>query len=1114
MKHSHHSSALTMLLISGCMGFCQVSAQADAVFDLKTARLALDPRGVVRALEFSDGGRWPAGREPAFFLETSRGRLFPKAVDLSGDRLRVTWEDGRTVEFSVRLERGLALFRLVKASSLEGGEQLGLFQLAAPADAVLAPLPNAALARGRSAAVMAAEPNVQAVLSHASSPRSDRPGCRHEFVRINQAKLGNGAARFTATADGKPGGWSFRGKMLPGVLDLTGCKAIRAWVHGDGQGEHLKLQLGDGIGGARDFYLPVDFKGWRQVTLTESPYNTLRHDHVTALNFYYNSLPPGKTVECLLDQVEVLIERHGMEKAIVLEDFEAAESDLWGPPLASLQVHTLRKHGLQPAAFGVIVCPEKEFYDTVSRFERLAGLPSPHPGGVWHKQSPWTRRSYFFLTDFREKEFDQALAIARRGGFHTILIGQESWCRATGHFDINRDHFPDGLAGLQRTVRRFKDAGFRVGLHFLGASIDPPDSYLTPVPDPRLVKGAAAVLGGDVAARSAFLPTVASPEGFPDEDGGYMGRGMVLQVGEELIVYGARSTKSPFGFKECRRGYLGTRPAAHRQGEPVRHLVRSYGYHMFDMDTSLLEEVAANFARVANACNIDMIYFDGSELLQGDPGDHWYYNARLHKAYYDKLANKDMLLQASSCSHYSWHLLARSASADGHGDLKGYLDERSPGFDWLAQSSMPLDIGWYYGYDMECPLDMYEYVLGATIGYDSSMSFQVSPSAAARHPFSGAILDLIRRYEQLRFSGRVPAEMKARLRIDPSLGGPKEPAEREKLRDRRREYRLLGEPGKEVFQRVVYEPWREIVPSSQQPAWTVAVKQGPARLGVQIHARPGAWAEPGPSYKAADALVLESFDDLAPYLRQPQGRSNIAVVDQADGGVTLSGVTQRLERSQDAREGRHFAVYSAQSKLPREGGWSMIGKSFHPPLDLSWHRAIGLWLRGDGGGGQFKVQLLDGKGAMDYYIHNNYVGWRYHQLPRLERDPIDYRKVLSLNFYYNGLPGKKRIACAIDDIKALRRVDEPALVDPWFEIGGKRWQWQGNLASGDYLISWPGESITQYAPLKEAERFAGTATEIELPTGEHAVKFGCARLQAMAVRVRVAWQPSEKYKVP
>ena len=262
------------------------------------------------------------------------------------------------------------------------------------------------------------------------------------------------------------------------------------------------------------------------------------------------------------------------------------------------------------------------------------------------------------------------MAIAKRGGFHTILIDQGSWCRSTGHFEVNQANFPDGLEGLVRTVRRFKDAGFRVGFHFLAASIYPPDAYLTPVPDPRLVKGATAKLAADVDPQADFIPTTAAPDAFPAEDGGYTGDGTVLQIGDELIQYAERSLQAPFGFKGCRRGHLGTHAAAHRSADAVAHLVRSYGYHMFDMDTTLLDEVSTNFARVANACEIDMLYFDGSERLQGD---HWYYNARLHKAYYDKLKNKDVLLQASSFSHYSWHLLARTASADGHGDLKGLL---------------------------------------------------------------------------------------------------------------------------------------------------------------------------------------------------------------------------------------------------------------------------------------------------------------------------------------------------------------------------------------------------------------------------------------------------------
>ena len=107
------------------------------------------------------------------------------------------------------------------------------------------------------------------------------------------------------------------------------------------------------------------------------------------------------------------------------------------------------------------------------------------------------------------------LAIARRGGFHTILIDQGSWCRSTGHFEVNQANFPDGLEGLVRTVRRFKDAGFRVGFHFLAASIYPPDAYLTPVPDPRLVKGATAKLAADVDPQADFISTTAAPDAFP-----------------------------------------------------------------------------------------------------------------------------------------------------------------------------------------------------------------------------------------------------------------------------------------------------------------------------------------------------------------------------------------------------------------------------------------------------------------------------------------------------------------------------------------------------------------------------------------------------------------------
>jgi hypothetical protein len=764
----------------------------------------------------------------------------------------------------------------------------------------------------------------------------------------------------------------------------------------------------------------------------------------------------------------------------------------------SLVAQTYERHGIEPAGVAIAACPTQQWLATVERVEKAAGLPSPRPGGQWNKSSPWIRRSYLFLTDFRESQFEAALALARRGGFHMILLGQESWCKTTGHYEVNRDRFPDGVEGLRRTMDRFRAAGFKVGLHLLAASIYPPDAYLTPVPDKRLVRNAFATLAADIDEKADAVPVVAAPKDFPAEDGGYMGPGAVLQIGSELISYGARNLQDPPGFTKCQRGLLGTVPARHAKGEQVAHVLKSYGYFLYDMDTDILPEITRAFAKVANACSVDMLYFDGSEALQGD---HWYYNALLHKTIYDQLTNKDVLLQASSFSNYSWHLLARSASADGHGDIKGYLDERSGVFDSFARDGMPLDIGWYYGYDPTATPDLFEYVLGTSIGYNSSISFQVSLAAAGRHPFTGEILDLISRYERLRLSGRVTPEMRQRLRIDPSLAGNLQPAEREARLEKRREYRLLDTPGGQVFQRVVYGPWREVGGvDAQSNTWKVHVPQPGTRCGVQIHAQAGPSLAAGPAYASPQAVLIDGLEDLKAY--EPGGRS------------TLADVTQKLEPATDAsREGAHYAVYTATSNRPEADGWSYVGRRFDPPLNLSTHKGIGFWMRGDGNGGAFKLQLRDEKGATDYYVQNDFTGWRYQQLARPAPDPIDYRQVRYLGFYYNGLPGKTTVSCGIDGIKALQALDARAVVNPRVELGGRIWSWTGSLQEGQSLVLWPGEPIRRYGPsLAEPETFA-KADDVVLDAGDHTVTFGCAGELMLPLRIRMTLQPPEQYAV-
>ncbi|MCC6487167.1 MAG: hypothetical protein IT364_06675 [Candidatus Hydrogenedentes bacterium] len=1069
---------------------------AQTTFDLQTAKLVIDPKGYAQLILTPEGTPWPVAQEPIVQLHTAQEPLLPESVVSQDDKLTVTFQGGYLCEFSVTPSPGFLLFELTRLQAPADLQRLELFSMVLPGDAEVIGTLNGGRTAARVVTLSAAEINVRAFTRTQGRQDSDRAGCSHELVPSSDAKEGMTSARFTATCNAEAPGWSYGGSQLPQPIDLTGCKAIRAWIHGDGKGEALKIQLADGLGGFRDTYFPITFEGWQQVTIADSPYNTLKPGHVAGVSLYYNGLPANETVTCLVDGIEAIVVRDGREVAVPLEGFENPGSGYWAGASRSLHVETTAEHGIEPARFGLLCCAPDALGDTIERFELASGLPSPHPGGVWNKRSPWVDHSYLFITGFSEAQYEPVLAMAKRGGFDMILILQDSWTSSTGKYEVNAKAFPGGLDALAATVNRFKQEGFKVGLHFLGASIYPNDPYLTPVPDPRLVKDASAVLASDIDASAREIPITAAPDAFPAEDGGYMGSGTVVQIGDELIAYGERAMEAPFGFLGCQRGAFGTAAAPHAQGEPVRHLMRSYGYFLHDMDTTLTEEVSTNFARIANACDIDMIYFDGSERLQGD---HWYYNAKLHKTFFDKLNRKDVLVQASSFSHYSWHILGRTASADGHGDIKGYLDERAGVFDAYERDSMPLDIGWYYGYDPNAAVDMFEYVLGKTIAYDSSMSFQVSYDAASRHPFTGEILDLIRRYEELRLSGRVPEEMRALLRVDPALVGRKPGEEQAGLLDYRREYRLLDDGGGQVFQRVIYTPWHDVSPADEQTfAWTIRVPEGGAKVGVQIHVPVGPAVLPGAAYGAADAMTLETFDDVAVYASKS----------------TLEGVTQEFVSSgEDARKGGHCAVYTAESGRATNDGWSCIGRGFDAPVDISWHRGIGFWLRGDGNGGQFKLQLMDGSKAADFYIPNNFTGWRYQQISRPETDAIDYSQVRALNFYYNGLPAKSKVTCAIDDVKALRALDGHTLSDPYIEIEGQRFACGRSLVEGQYAFLYPGEPWRFYGPRWVEPESGEEAAMLELAEGEYSARIGWAGPLVAPVRARIVLQPGERHAI-
>jgi len=99
------------------------------------------------------------------------------------------------------------------------------------------------------------------------------------------------------------------------------------WLHGDGKGEILNIQLRSPahfLPGIREHYIPIDFTGWRYFELIEPegerfmeyvwPYGnaySIYRENVTLTNIqtlsvWLNHLPVKETAECLISPIRAL----------------------------------------------------------------------------------------------------------------------------------------------------------------------------------------------------------------------------------------------------------------------------------------------------------------------------------------------------------------------------------------------------------------------------------------------------------------------------------------------------------------------------------------------------------------------------------------------------------------------------------------------------------------------------------------------------------------------------------------------------------------------------------------------------------------------------------------
>jgi len=711
----------------------------------------------------------------------------------------------------------------------------------------------------------------------------------------------------------------------------------------------------------------------------------------------------------------------------------------------------------------------------IEEVELDQGLPHPTLDGVWIRRSPKRHDSYLMAVNVTEDNVDKIIEFAK-GGFGCVEI--LNWWKSTPTYAVSPQLYPRGLEGLKACTDKIHAAGLQVGMHVMQGmvgwgGVGMRDPYVSPKADPRLFQERRATLAAEVAADATELAAAESLAEWPES-------GDVFIDGE-LVRYARRADDR---FLECQRGLHDTTVAAHAAGTPVGLLNNVFGMwgnviYAPDANSDLVDEICDNIAEVFNAVDADMSYFDGGEEMIAQP-PHWRNQGRIALGVQARL-KKPVILEGNALyTHHSWHVITRGSPTFDpiyFGRREYTLRGKGQNPAGWAKNLLTGDVGWFAPHtwspstDAVTPDEVMLLCLKALAG-KAPISFQIdctNPYANQRMP---EMLEIIRTCD----------ELKRRDYFSPAV---------------RRE---LGTPMAE-----------HVLEATPDGGWQVSPMQfGPSRV-IDAGTPDGAeWTYTNTHVEQRPWARIRARSCLAPY----GSAENTVLADFADAilfapkDTASPDVTQSVEpTAEQTPDGASAFCYRARNAGAGRSGWARLSMTLPQAVDLTSHRPLGVWVRGDGTGGILNVQLVQGYGFRDHYIPLDFTGWRLHRLdPPEDKRFYDYTwpysfidllywvfqygAVSGVNLYYNDLPPNTETACLVSRIEALREYPSP-LVSPALECAGQRLVFPVSVSPEDYLeTDWAGRC-------RHFDRNGGLLAEVQpqgelrLPHGDDRVRLGC-----------------------
>jgi len=153
-------------------------------------------------------------------------------------------------------------------------------------------------------------------------------------LSLSDEQVKTGDQSFKATAannSGAPFGWGCAEIIMDQLHDISRNRAIGTWIYGDSSGAVLHFVCEDDSRWVvRDWWIKLDFKGWKYVVVPEPakgeiydfhyPYNmyfSIRHINYTRMARVYvflSEIAPKQNVTCYFTQLEALQEKSGTIK--------------------------------------------------------------------------------------------------------------------------------------------------------------------------------------------------------------------------------------------------------------------------------------------------------------------------------------------------------------------------------------------------------------------------------------------------------------------------------------------------------------------------------------------------------------------------------------------------------------------------------------------------------------------------------------------------------------------------------------------------------------------------------------------------------------------------------